>query len=68
MNIYGGIAPAFMTSTIDGGEWSASRSCRFTPGEWTAGTHCLEDRATLYVVEKRKTLPLSGMQPRPYNP
>jgi hypothetical protein len=29
----GGIAPSFLTSALDGGEWSASRSCRFTPQE-----------------------------------
>jgi hypothetical protein len=29
------------TSTLDGGEWSASRPGRaFTPGESTPGTHC----------------------------
>jgi len=28
-------------SAVDGGEWSASRSCRFTPGETAPGTHWL---------------------------
>jgi hypothetical protein len=28
----GGIAPPCLTSVLDGGEWSASRLCRFTPG------------------------------------
>jgi hypothetical protein len=27
----GGIAPPFLISALDGGEWSASRPCRFTP-------------------------------------
>jgi hypothetical protein len=27
----GGIAPPFLTSALDGGEWSASRLCRFNP-------------------------------------
>jgi hypothetical protein len=27
------IVPPFLTSTLDGGEWSASGLCRFTPGE-----------------------------------
>jgi hypothetical protein len=27
-----GIASPFLTSALDGGEWSASRPCRFTPG------------------------------------
>jgi hypothetical protein len=31
---------SFMTSALDGGEWSASRPGRaFTPGERTPGTH-----------------------------
>jgi hypothetical protein len=29
----GGIAPPFLTSALDGGEWSASRADRFTPGK-----------------------------------
>jgi hypothetical protein len=32
---------SFLTSALDGGEWSASRPGRaFTPGERTPGTHC----------------------------
>jgi hypothetical protein len=34
-----GIAPPFHTSALDGGEWSASRPCRFTNGERAPGTH-----------------------------
>jgi hypothetical protein len=29
----GGIVPPFLTSALDGGEWSASRYDPFTPGE-----------------------------------
>jgi hypothetical protein len=29
----GGIAPSFLTSALDGGEWSASRPSPFTPGK-----------------------------------
>jgi hypothetical protein len=29
----GGIAPQILTSTLDGGEWSASRYRHFAPGE-----------------------------------
>jgi hypothetical protein len=29
----------FLTWALDGGEWSVSRPCRFTPGERTPGTH-----------------------------
>jgi hypothetical protein len=28
----GGIAPPFLCSALDGGEWSTSRHCRFSPG------------------------------------
>jgi hypothetical protein len=32
---------SFLTSALDGGDWSASRPGRaFTPGERTLGTHC----------------------------
>jgi hypothetical protein len=32
---------SFLTSVLDGGEWSVSRPRpRFTPGERTPGTHC----------------------------
>jgi hypothetical protein len=34
-----GIAPQFLTSALDGGEWSASRHGCFTPGGRDAGTH-----------------------------
>jgi hypothetical protein len=30
-----GIVASFVTSALHGCEWSASRSCRFTPGEIT---------------------------------
>jgi hypothetical protein len=38
----GGITPLFLTSVLDGGEWSASHACRFTPGEIAPGTHWVE--------------------------
>jgi hypothetical protein len=31
----------FWTSALVGGEWSASRLGRFTPGERAPGTHCI---------------------------
>jgi hypothetical protein len=52
-----------------GGEWSASRPGRFTPGERAPGTHwiggwvCL--RTGLDDVEKRKFLTLPGLELRP---
>jgi hypothetical protein len=41
MKMYGsgGIAPPFLTSALDGGEWSPSRRGRFTLGERVPGTH-----------------------------
>jgi hypothetical protein len=38
-----GIAPLFLTSTLEGSEWSASHPGRFTPTEITPGTHWIED-------------------------
>jgi hypothetical protein len=56
----GGIAPPFFTSALDGGEWLASRVCRFTPEERAPGTHwiggCVGPRVGLDAVEKRKIL------------
>jgi hypothetical protein len=53
------MAPQFLTSALDGGEWSASRPGRFTPGEIATGTHWIEGwmspSAGLDAVEKRKT-------------
>jgi hypothetical protein len=44
MKIYegsGGIAPPFLTSALDGDEWLALRSGRFTPGEKAPCIHCI---------------------------
>jgi hypothetical protein len=35
----GGIAQTFLTSALDGREWSVSRPGCFTPGESSLGTH-----------------------------
>jgi hypothetical protein len=54
----GGISPAFLTSSLGGGEWSASRPGRFTPTERAPCTHWIEGwvgpRAVLDAVVKRK--------------
>jgi hypothetical protein len=34
-----GIAPLFLTSALDSGEWAASRLWRLSPKERAAGTH-----------------------------
>jgi hypothetical protein len=58
-----------LTSALVGGEWSASRPCRFTPGERTLGTHWIGGwvgpRAGLDDVVKRKFLTLPGLELRP---
>jgi hypothetical protein len=63
MKTYGGVD---VTSTLVGGEWSASRPGLFTPGEtapvtsWTGGW--VDPRASLDDVEKRKFLTLPGLE------
>jgi hypothetical protein len=37
----GGIAPAFLTSTLDRSEWSATHPGHFTPVEFASGTRIL---------------------------
>jgi hypothetical protein len=58
----------FLTSAPVGGEWSASRPCRFTLGERAPSTHWIggwvDLRAGLDYVEKRKFLTLSGLELR----
>jgi hypothetical protein len=55
----GGIALPFLTSALDGGERSALSPGRFITREGTPGTHwiggCVDPRAGLDTVEKRKT-------------
>jgi hypothetical protein len=54
----GGTAPPFLTSVLDGGEWSASRPGCFAPGERVPGTHWtggwVKLRANLNAVEWRQ--------------
>jgi hypothetical protein len=56
----------FLTSALAGGEWSASRPSRFTPGERAPSTHWIGDwvnpRAGLDDVEKREFLALPGLE------
>jgi hypothetical protein len=58
----------FLTSVLVGGKWSASRPCRFTPGEKALGTHWVGGwvgpRADLDDVEKTKFLTLPGLELR----
>jgi hypothetical protein len=59
----------FLTSALVGGEWSASRPCRFTPEKRTLVTHWIggwvDPRAGLDDVEKIKFLTLPGLELRP---
>jgi hypothetical protein len=71
MKAYGGVdvyIHIFLTSALVGGEWSALRPGRFTPGERALGTHCIggpvDPRAGLDDIEKRKFLTLPGLELR----
>jgi hypothetical protein len=52
----------FLTSALDGGQWPASRPCRFTPGERAPGSHWIGGWVGLIVglddMEKKKFLNL----------
>jgi hypothetical protein len=56
----GGTVPPFLTSALDGGEWSAPHPSRFIPGERARGTHwiggCMGPRVGLDAVEERRIL------------
>jgi hypothetical protein len=59
----------FLTSALVGGEWSASRPGRFTPGESAPGTHWIGGWVNLRAgqddLEKRRFLTLPGLELRP---
>jgi hypothetical protein len=61
----------FLTSALDGGEWSASRPGRFTPRERAPGTAWIGGwvgpRAVLYAVVKRK-IPSPRRESNPRTP
>jgi hypothetical protein len=42
-----GITPPFLTSALDGGEWSTSRPGRFTYGETATGTQRIGGHAVV---------------------
>jgi hypothetical protein len=58
-----------LTSALTGGEWSASRPCRFTPRKRSPATYWIggwvDARAGLDDVEKRKFLTLPGFKLQP---
>jgi hypothetical protein len=51
----------FLTSALVGGEWSASRPWRFTPGTHFIGSW-VDPRAGLDDMEKLKCLTLPGLE------
>jgi hypothetical protein len=72
MKAYGGVdvqIHIFLISALAGGERSASCPGRFTPEERAPVTHCIEGWVDpgdgLDNVEKRKFLPLPGLELRP---
>jgi hypothetical protein len=67
MKVYRGVdveTHIFLTSALAGGEWSASRPGHFTPGIHLIGG-CVDPRADLEDVEKRKLFTLPGLELRP---
>jgi hypothetical protein len=68
MKAYGGVdvqIHIFLTSTLVGGEWSASRPRRFTPGtHWLWGW--VDPTGGLNDMEKRKFLNLPGLELRTF--
>jgi hypothetical protein len=72
MKAYGGVdvqIHIFLTLALAGGEWSASRSGRFTSRKRGPSTHCIggwvDPRAGLDNLEKREFLTLLGLELRP---
>jgi hypothetical protein len=60
----------FLTWALAGGEWSASRPCRFTPGETVTGIHWIggwvDPRAGLDDVDKIQFLSLPRLEHRSF--
>jgi hypothetical protein len=60
----GNVAPGILTSSLNGGEWSASRSGHFILGERAPGTHRIGDWLVpsegLDAVTKRRLSALVG--------
>jgi hypothetical protein len=57
----------FLTSTLDGDEWSASRLCRFTPTERTSGALWLGGWASLRAGFETVKIKIPGLY-RELNP
>jgi hypothetical protein len=63
----GGITSSFLSSALDGREWSASRSCRFIPGKTAVGTlrvgGWVDPRASPDFAEKENNFPFRESNP-----
>jgi hypothetical protein len=59
----------FLASALSGGEWSASRPCRFTPRERALCIHWIngwvDPKFGLDDMDKKKILPQTGLELRP---
>jgi hypothetical protein len=73
MEVYAGVdvfmyIHIFLTSALAGGEWSASRPGRFTPGVRTPGSYWIggwvDPRDDLDDFQKREFLTLPGLELR----
>jgi hypothetical protein len=67
----GGVAPPFLTSALDGDEWSASRTYHISPGDGVPSTRCIRGWVGLTpgldAVKKNKVLSVPGFEPRSFN-
>jgi hypothetical protein len=70
MKTYEGVevrAPPFLTPELDGGEWSATRPCRFRPGEMVPVTlcirGCLSPSTGMDSLERRNLDPAGNITP-----
>jgi hypothetical protein len=65
--VSGDIAPPFLTSALDGGEWSISLPCRFIPADTGPCTRrvggWMGHTAGLDVMEKKEILSLLEIEP-----
>jgi hypothetical protein len=62
------ITRLFLTSALDGGEWSASRPCRFTSREIPLDTRLGGPQSRFGRCGEEEILPLSGIEPWPTSP
>jgi hypothetical protein len=51
--VSGGAAPPFLASAFDGGEWSASRPCRFTLEEIAPGNHWINQNVICVEIKSK---------------